>query len=41
MKLELSTASDHLSEASATWQVDVSGRYLYGAAAAGNSWSAW
>lgn len=36
MKLELSTASDHLSEASATWQVDVSGRYLYGAAAAGN-----
>ncbi|EXI89449.1 MAG: hypothetical protein AW11_01540 [Candidatus Accumulibacter regalis] len=37
MKLELSTASERLSRTSSTWQVDVSGRYLYGAAAAGNS----
>ncbi len=36
MKLELSTASERLSKTSATWPIDVSGHYLYGAAAAGN-----
>jgi uncharacterized protein YfaS (alpha-2-macroglobulin family) len=36
MKLELSTASERLSRTSSTWQIDVSGHYLYGAAAAGN-----
>ncbi|MCB1966222.1 MAG: alpha-2-macroglobulin family protein, partial [Candidatus Accumulibacter sp.] len=37
MKLELSTASERLGKDSLAWQVDVSGRYLYGAPAAGNS----
>jgi uncharacterized protein YfaS (alpha-2-macroglobulin family) len=36
MKLELSTASERLSKTSSTWPIDVSGHYLYGAAAAGN-----
>ncbi|WP_300321440.1 alpha-2-macroglobulin [Accumulibacter sp.] len=36
MKLDLSTASERLTGGS-TWQIEVSGRYLYGAPAAGNS----
>jgi uncharacterized protein YfaS (alpha-2-macroglobulin family) len=41
MQLDLTTASERLSGREAPWPFDVSGRYLYGAPAAGNRCSAW